>query len=159
VVDVTEMLGMGEVDETESAPVMVGQPVSFRLEALPELEWKATVQSLRPSVYRQNPKTPQKVIGLDLKFAETDAKRMRPGMLFRGRIETERASKVLLIPLEAVFIRPDGPIAFKRTRTGFERVKLTLGRRSTRYAEILGGLSEGDFFARRDLEREGKDQP
>jgi HlyD family secretion protein len=153
VVDISKMLGNGEVEETESARVKIGQPVRFRLEALPEVEWKATVGALRPTVYRQSPRTPLKVIGVDLALEKTD-RRMRPGMQFRGRIETGRVEKALLIPLEAVFTRPEGPVAFRRTSVGHEAVKLQLGKRNLRFAEVLAGLSPGDRVSRRDLEQE-----
>ena len=154
VVDISQMLGNGEVEETESARVKVGQPVRFRLEALPEVEWKATVGALRPTVYRQSPRTPLKVIGVDLELGKTD-RRMRPGMQFRGRIETGRVPGAVLIPLEAVFTRPDGPVAFRRTSVGHEVVRLQLGKRNLRFAEVLGGLKAGDRVSRRDLEQEG----
>jgi HlyD family secretion protein len=153
VVDISKMLGSGEVEETESARVRVGQPVRFRLEALPEIEWKASVGALRPTVYRQSPRTPLKVIGVDLALEKTD-RRMRPGMQFRGRIETGRVAQALLIPLEAVFTRPEGPVAFRRTSVGYEVVKLQLGKRNLRFAEVLGGLSPGDRVSRRDPEQE-----
>jgi HlyD family secretion protein len=152
VVDTSEMMGKGEVDETESPKVRVGQRALLRLEALPEIEWKATVASLRPTIYRQSPRTPLKVVGMDLALERTDRVRMRPGMSFRGRIETGRLQKVLLLPLEAVFVRPDGPVAFRRTSVGHEVVKLKLGQRNWRGVEVLAGLKEGDRVSRRDLE-------
>jgi multidrug efflux pump subunit AcrA (membrane-fusion protein) len=152
VVDVSRMIGKGEVDETESARVRVGQTARLRLESLPELEWKATIAALRPTIYRQSPRTPLKVIGLDLELEKTDRARMRPGMQFRGRIETGRAPKAVLVPLEAVFSRPQGPVAFRRTAVGHEAVRLQLGKRNLRYAEVLSGLAPGDKVARRDLE-------
>jgi multidrug efflux pump subunit AcrA (membrane-fusion protein) len=152
VVDVSEMMGKAEVDETESARMRVGQKARLRLDALPEIEWAATVARIRPTVYRQSPRTPLKVIGMDLALERTDRSRMRPGMQFRGRIETGRVPKVLLLPLEAVFIRPDGPVAFKRTSVNHELVRLQLGRRNSRVVEVLGGLEEGDRVSRRDLE-------
>jgi len=153
VVDISQMLGNGEVEETESARVKAGQPVRFRLEALPEIEWRATVGALRPTVYRQSPRTPLKVIGVDLTLEKTD-RRMRPGMQFRGRIETGRVSRAVLIPLDAVFTRPEGPVAFKRTPVGHEVVPLQLGKRNLRFAEVLSGLSPGDRVSRRDLDQE-----
>lgn len=152
VVDVSQMMGMGEVDETESARVRVGQQARLRLEALPEIEWRARIAALRPTVYRQSPRTPLKVVGLDLELEKSDRRRMRPGMQFRGRIETGRVAGAVLIPIEAVFARPDGPVAFRRSGVGHERVKLALGKRNLRYAEVLGGLAPGDRVSRRDLE-------
>jgi multidrug efflux pump subunit AcrA (membrane-fusion protein) len=97
-----------------------------------------------------------KVIGVDLALEHTDRVRMRPGMQLRGRIETDRIGHALLIPLDAVFTRPEGPIAFRRTSVGHERVKLQLGRRNLRYAEVLAGLAERDRVSRRDLDEEAR---
>jgi multidrug efflux pump subunit AcrA (membrane-fusion protein) len=154
VVDVTQMMANGEVEETESARLREGQPVRLRLEALPEIEWRARIDRLRPTVYRQSPRTPIKVVGVDLALERTDRVRMRPGMQFRGRVETERTPHTLLVPLEAVFARAEGPVAFRRTASGHQLVSLRLGRRNARFAEVLDGLTEGDRVSRRDLERE-----
>ena len=77
---------------------------------------------------------------------------MRPGMQFRGRLETERLRGVMLAPVGAVFARPDGPLAFRRTTGGWETVRVTVGRRSRTQVEIKTGLQPGDRIARRDLE-------
>jgi HlyD family secretion protein len=152
VTDTREMQAVGEVDEMESARVAVGQTVRLRLEALPEQEWVGKVEALRPNVYRQSPRNPLKVVGLSIKLDQTDRSRMRPGMQFRGQLETDRLRAVVLAPVEAVFARPDGPVAFRRTTTGWEPVRLTVGRRSRTQVEVKSGLAPGDRIARRDLE-------
>jgi HlyD family secretion protein len=155
VTDVTEMEALGEVDEMESARVAEGQTVRLRLEALPEMEWEGKVVQLRPNVYRQSPRTPLKVIGAQIRLAQTDSSRMRPGMQFRGRLETGRLTNVVLAPLDAVFGRPDGPVVFRKTATGWERVRVELGRRSRTQVEVKRGLGAGDKVARRDLDEGG----
>jgi multidrug efflux pump subunit AcrA (membrane-fusion protein) len=152
VTDTREMEARGEVDELESARVRVGQPVRVRLEALPETEWAGKVESLRPNVYRQSPRTPIKVIGVNIALEKLDASRMRPGMQFRGRLETGKVAGVVLAPLGAVFMRSDGPVVFRRTATGFDKVKVVLGQRSRVQVEVKSGLQAGDRVARRDLE-------
>ena len=99
VTDVRGMEALGEVDEVESARVAVGQPVRLRLDALPEMEWPGTVESVRPNVYRQSPRNPLKVMGIKIKLSKTDPSRMRPGMQFRGRLETGRVKGALLLPV------------------------------------------------------------
>jgi multidrug efflux pump subunit AcrA (membrane-fusion protein) len=146
-----ELLASGEVDEIESAEVRPAQRVRLRLDALPETEWTGRVTALRPNVYRQGPRNPLKVIGVEIALDHRDPGRLRPGMQFRGRLETDRKSGVLLVPVDAVFPGPEGPVAFRRTTTGHERVALRLGRRSRSQVEILAGLAEGDRVARRDL--------
>jgi HlyD family secretion protein len=152
VTDVTEMEALGEIDEMESARVAEGQTVKLRLEALPEMEWVGKVVQLRPNVYRQSPRTPLKVIGAQIRLGQTDASRMRPGMQFRGRLETGRLTNVVLAPLDVIFGRPEGPIVFRKTATGWERVQVELGRRSRTQVEVKRGLAPGDRVARRDLD-------
>jgi HlyD family secretion protein len=153
VTDIREMLASGEVDEVESANVAVGQRVRLRLEALPELEWTGKVVSLRPNVYRQSPRNPLKVIGVEVQLDGTDTSRMRPGMLFRGRLETERLRSRVLAPVAAIFLHGEGPVVFRKTRTGWDKVKVELGRRSRTEVEVTSGVGPGDKLARRDLEQ------
>jgi HlyD family secretion protein len=151
ITDVTEMEALGEVDEMESARVAEGQTVRLRLEALPEMEWEGKVAQLRPNVYRQSPRTPLKVIGARIALGQTDSSRMRPGMQFRGRLQTDRLADVTLAPLDAIFARPEGPIAFRHSGSGWQRVPVELGRRSRTHVEVKSGLAPGDRLARRDL--------
>jgi hypothetical protein len=64
----------------------------------------------------------------------------------------------LLLPLAAVFLRPSGPVAFRRRGAGFEAVSLKLGRAQRGQVEVLAGLSEGDQVSTRDLERSSGDR-
>ena len=151
VTDATQMEAQGEVDEMESARVAVGQVVRFRLEALPEMEWTGKVEGLRPNVYRQSPRNPLKVVGVRIKLDKNDPSRLRPGMQFRGRLETGRVKQALLVPLGAIFPRPEGPVVFRRSGTGWKQVRVVVGQRSRTHVEIREGVSEGDKISDRDL--------
>ena len=78
---------------------------------------------------------------------QTDAEHMRPGMRFRGTVETRRLANVLAIPLQAVFSSDDGSVAFRRAFGGWRRVALELGERNRDTVEVLGGLEEGDLVS------------
>jgi hypothetical protein len=49
-----------------------------------------------------------------------------------------------------VFVTPDGPVAYRKTASGVERIVLKLGRRSTSAIEVLSGLAPGDRVSRTD---------
>jgi HlyD family secretion protein len=155
VTDTREMEALGEVDEVDSARVAAGQRVRVRLEALPEIEWPGTVAAVRPNVYRQSPRNPLKVIGVQIKLDKTDASRMRPGMQFRGRLETGRIKGALLLPVTAVFARPEGPVVFRKTTTGSQKLPVVVGMRSRTQVVIQQGLAEGDRVLARDPEQVG----
>ena len=146
--DLNSLIGRGEVDEADAGRVAEGQPFRIRLDAHPDIEYTGATASISRAVQRKSlSRNPLKAVRLELHFDETDVLRMRPGMRFRGAIETERITETLLIPSDAVFPSPDGPIVFRRTLLGHEAVAVTLGRRNATMVEVLAGLDAGDLVA------------
>jgi HlyD family secretion protein len=149
--DLRRMRAEGEIDEADAGRVAVGQRVSLRLDAHPDVVFSGRVRSLRGAVQAKSRNNPLKVVRLEIDLDRTDPQRMRPGMRFLGTVELERVPKVLAVPAEAVFNRPDGPVVYRRTRWGFEEVRPELGRRNDRLVEIRSGLAPGDRVSRADL--------
>lgn len=146
--DLNSLIGRGEVDEANAGRVAAGQPFSIRLDAHPDIEYTGATASISRAVQRKSfSRNPLKAVRLELRFNDTDVLRMRPGMRFRGTIETERFAGVLLIPSHAVFPSPDGPVVYRRTLLGHEAVAVTLGRRNATMVEVLDGLEAGDLVA------------
>ena len=55
----------------------------------------------------------------------------------------------------AVVLTADGPVAYRRTGTGYDTVPVKLGQRNQKYVQVKAGLREGDEVSRTDLgERE-----
>jgi HlyD family secretion protein len=103
-------------------------------------------------VQKQSWRNPVKVVKLVVAIDETDPRKMRPGMRFRGTIETGRVPGALLVPADAVFPTEAGPVAFRKTSFGYDRRVLEIGGRNDASVEVKAGLSEGDRVARRDLD-------
>jgi HlyD family secretion protein len=143
------MEARGEVDEVDIAKVKVGQPVSLRLDAQADLELVGRVRNLGHGVQRASPETPLKVVMVDIELQPNEAAKLRPGMRFRGRIETGRVGDVLLVPLDAIFPTDDGPVAYRERGGVLERVGVTLGARAADRVVVTEGLQEGDEIARR----------
>jgi len=146
--DLSSLIGRGEVDEADAGRVADGQPFRIRLDAHPDIDYTGATSSISRAVQRKSlSRNPLKAVRLELHFDETDVRRMRPGMRFRGTIETERIAATLLIPSHAVFPSADGPIVYRRTLLGHEPVAVTLGRRNTTMVQVLTGLDAGDLVA------------
>ena len=88
-----------------------------------------------------------------MELNETDTGRMRPGMRFRGSVEIERLEQVLVVPSHAVFLMSEGPVVFRSTLFGHEKVPVRLGRRNDEVVQVVEGLEPGDRVAERNLER------
>jgi len=144
VVGLGSMIGDGAVDEVDIARIALHQPVMLRVDALADVQLHGTVAEIAASVLGDTIHTVKLEIAIDA--AKTVP--LRPGMRFRGQVETERLHDVLQIPAEAVFVTPDGPVAYRETRAGLERVPLELGRSSTESIEVKSGLAAGDRISR-----------
>lgn len=148
------MMAEGQIDEADSAKLRVGQRVHVRLEAHPDSEVIGALTEIARNVQRKSRDVPSKVVSVKMKIEPIDGLQLRPGMRFRGEVETERIEGALIVPSDAIFASADGPIAYKKTGKGPERARLSLGKRGKRGVQVLSGLGKGDSISRADLGRE-----
>lgn len=152
IVGLGKMVGKGEVDEIDMARVRDAQPVSLKLDALPDVQLRGKVQSIAKSVSPKSPADPSNIVKVKIELDAAAGVPLRPGMRFRGEIEAERVPNIVQIPAEAVFVTADGPVAYKADGGGTTRVKLTLGKRNASMIEVKAGLVAGDRVSRVDPE-------
>ena len=155
--DLRRMEADGEVDEADAGRRAVGQRVTFRLDAHPDDVFSGTVKSIGGAVQTKSEVNPLKVVRLTIDLDRTDSQRMRPGMRFLGTVEVERAPRALVVPLEAVFNRPSGPVVYRKVGWRNEEVHPVLGRRNDHLVEVRGGLRPGDLVSRHDLSADAAD--
>lgn len=146
--DLRTLRANGEVDEADSGKLAKGQPVEIRLDAHPDVGFRGRVASIWTTVQRKSYDNPLKVVKLDIDLEKTDSTRMRPGMRFRGKVETGRIRGALIVPAECVTPTPEGPTVRKKTPWGSRTVPVKLGGRDAAMVEVLDGLSEGDRVER-----------
>jgi HlyD family secretion protein len=149
IVALGHMLGNGQVDEVDMARLVDHQPVVLRLDAMPDVQLHGAVASIATSVQAKSNTDPSKVVKLKIAIDPTTVP-LRPGMRFRGQVETEHLRQLIQVPADAVFVSPDGPVAYRKTGSGFERVRLELGRRTPTMIEVKAGLLPGDRVSRSD---------
>lgn len=148
------MQGEGQVHEADAGRVALGQPVRIRLDAHPETEFAGKVAEIGRTVQRESWRTPLKVVRLEIALDQTDTRRMRPGMRFRGEVEIERHVQALLVPGSAVVATADGPRVRRLGWAGCVEAPVRLGARGSGEVEVLEGLAEGDQVC-----VEGSDSP
>ncbi|HET6584250.1 MAG TPA: HlyD family efflux transporter periplasmic adaptor subunit [Nannocystaceae bacterium] len=140
----------GEIDEVDISKVAVDQAVSLRLDAQADVEVRGSIRRISHSVQRVSPENPLRVAHLDITLAHDQDVRLRPGMRFRGAIETARLEDVLLVPLDTAIPTPDGPVVHRRRGATVEVVPVTLGARNASSIVIESGVEEGDRILHAD---------
>ncbi len=152
------MMAEGIVDEADSAKLRLGQTIRLRLESQPDQEITGVLTDIAKTLHPKSDTVPTKVVSVKLSVESSDELKLRPGMRFRGDVETERIESATVVPLSSVFPSPTGPVAYRKTPDGVERRKLVLGLRGKRGIEIREGLDPGDKVSRVDLARQGSPQ-
>lgn len=142
--DLSEMRARGEIDEADVGRIAPGQPVLLTLDAHPDVEFRGRIERMGRSVGPRTPGDPLKMMEVEIALDSTDRLRMRPGMRFRGRVETERVEDAVLVPIEAVRATPGGPVVVRDGAFGAEEVRPRLGRRNGEHVEVEAGLEPGD---------------
>jgi HlyD family secretion protein len=147
--DLNAMEATTEIDEADAGRVAVGQQVTLRLEAHPQIEYTGQVAEIAPTVRRQSRRSQLKVYRVLIRLDETDTETMRPGTRLRADIEGDRMVDALVIPLESVVPRNDGPVVLAGAGGNLREIPVELGVRNESLVEVRGGLELGQTIARR----------
>ena len=156
IVALDDIYAEGEVDEMDASRIAVGQPVKLRLDAHPDVELVGAVESVFKSVQRRSREDPRKIVQVEISLEPTETVQLRPGMRFRGTVETGRLEDVLLVATDAIFLGPDGARVWRQRGTGAEAVAVDIGARNRTDVQVLTRLQDGDRLSRTEL---GEDSP
>jgi HlyD family secretion protein len=141
------MRAEGTVDEADFARLEVGQKVRLRLEAHPDHDVTGKLTEIGRSVQRKSRDVPTKVVAVKLSVDPVEGLQLRPGMRFRGEVETQAVADAVTVPLAAVHASASGPIVFRDAAGETEAVAVVLGVRSKDTVQVVKGLEPGDRVA------------
>jgi HlyD family secretion protein len=152
--DLTKMEVDTNVDESDIAPIRVGQTATFTVDAYPGSPFRGEVREIR-----QAPINVQNVITYNVVIAVSNPDlKLLPGMTANVRIVTGRADQALRIPLAAVRFRPPtlapaqqsgrgkNPAAGGRARTSATQTIYVLEGKQPKPVTVQTGLSDGNFL-------------
>ncbi len=105
IADLSEILAVVDVDETEVAYLELGQPVELEVDALPDETYSGRVVEIGRSGFQRNRQPDVTFFGVKILLAEPD-EILRTGMSVRARINTAERADVLVAPIQAGVDRP-----------------------------------------------------
>jgi HlyD family secretion protein len=156
--DLTKMQVDTNVDESDVAPIRVGQQANFTVDAYPGVTFAGVVSQIR-----QAPINVQNVITYDVVVEVSNADlKLFPGMTANVKIVTGRVERALRLPAAAMRFHPATSTTAKPGETAgvrgqnqqsvyvldkgqLTRLRGRLGISDGNYTEILGGLNEGQL--------------
>ncbi len=148
VVDTSNMQIEGQVNQSESEAVRLGQPAGIEVDAFPGLRLPGKIHSInslavsgaRSSGYWLRT-VPVKVtiMGHD--------PRLIPDLSASADVVLERKENATLVPLEAVKEQNGKTVVYVKSAQGWEPKSVELGLRSNTQAEVLSGLTAGQEVA------------
>jgi HlyD family secretion protein len=101
IADMSEVLAEVRVDETEVVKIQPEQPVKITVDAVDGVEYGGHITEIRNSAQKENEVN---VFGVKVLLEKPD-ERLRPGMSAKARVEIERRSGVVRVPIQAVLER------------------------------------------------------
>ena len=152
--DLSEILAVLEVDETDILDVSLHQPVSVLIDALPDVEFSGEVTKIASSAIQASAtpgaSTDQRGTNFEVEVTIKDEiPGVRPDFSCTAEITTATRDDVIAVPIQALTVREDeqeneqeGVFVFRDGVVTF--VAVEVGIAGERYFEVLSGLSEGD---------------
>ncbi len=136
-----------QVPERYAQQLSLGQPVSFRVAALPNIEFSGTVDFVDPVV-----ELPARTITVKAEVANS-ARSLKTGMFIEASLATDIRPNAMVVPEDAILPLQGATFVFLVEDGKATRRAVELGVRMPGYVEIKAGLSAGDQVVVGGLER------
>ncbi|MCI0363153.1 MAG: HlyD family efflux transporter periplasmic adaptor subunit [Phycisphaerales bacterium] len=151
--DTSKMVAAVKVSESLSGQIKVGQFATVTSDAIPDRVLEGEVQSvgvLAESGGWRDPNRRDYTVKILLYGIEDLG--LKPAMRCKANIYVGRVEEALHIPVQAVFQSGSTAYVYVPQGTGYAQRKVTLGRSSELFTEVVEGLNEGDAILLREPE-------
>jgi HlyD family secretion protein len=148
--DASSLFGLAKVDEIERGRLQLNQPVTVRLEALPDKELKghiASISALAKADFSSWP--PPRNFDVNVAFDDRDD-RVRPGMTATIRVAVDTLKNVVIVPSQAVFSSSGEDVVYVMGHGSPEKRPVQIDRRNADRTVIRTGLTAGERVALKD---------
>jgi len=142
---------VARVEEAERGQLKLGQSATVRLDALPDRNFDAHVDTISPTAsmdFGAGWPVPRN-FALELGLAGSDA-RLTPGMGATVRIAVDRVADGIVVPTNALFRKGGRTVAYVKRGSKFDERPVEVARQSGDEALIAKGLQAGEQLALKD---------
>lgn len=135
----TEIWLQAEIFESQAGQVQVGDKANMQVESFPGQTWQGEVDYIYPELNADT-----RTLKVRVKIANPD-EQLKPNMFATLTLRSQQQTNSIQVPREAI-IRSGSfdRIVLAKGDGQYQSVKITLGRESAGYVEVLAGLNNGD---------------
>jgi len=143
--DLSQFIVNVDIPEVTRSKVSVGMRAEMRIKALPNLQLSGVVSKIADMATNLilNDQSSPKIYPAVIRLDQTDPD-LRPGMTIEVDMISEVISDVLFVPVEALYVKEGEVFCNVMKTVGSEVRKVTIGKSSSSYVEIVEGLEEGE---------------
>lgn len=142
--DISKMAVETRIREVDIHKVRIGQGVTVRVDAYPDLILHGTVERIGTLAEKEEGlNAVSKFFNLYIIIKESDL-RLRPGMTARAELLVDKLKNVLYVPLEAVHLKDDAYVCYILSNNTLSVRTVTLGNSNDEFVAIEGGLKEDE---------------
>lgn len=139
--DLTPIRLTFQVPQKEIPNINVGDEVTAVTDVYPDKTFQGKVEAIAPSVNEES-----RSVIVYAAFSN-DEGLLIPGLYGKAQLKTSlNTNPSLVIPEQAIVVRPDGLYVYKKVGEKAVLTKITLGTRTLDQAQVLSGLQKGDVI-------------
>ena len=150
--DLKTLVVKGRVAELDAGKVRIGQPVTVKLDAIPNRSFNGRIAQIGTIFRPASRDRPVKVLDIEVELNQVNVQQMRPGMVAKVRLIVDRFEDVLSVPLSTVQVENERHFVWVEGEDGPERREIHISEDNGIVAVVDSGLSEGVRVASGPLE-------
>ena len=138
ITDTEQLVAYLSIPQTELAKISAGDTAEVRVDALPEIEFSATIARISPTI------DPRNGTFKATAYIENQDGELAPGMFGRFKIAYEKHADALLIPAAALIEEDSETVVYVVSDGAANRRAIEIGIRSKGLVEVLDGLDANE---------------
>ncbi len=143
--DISRMIVKTKVREVDLHKIELGQKGIVQVDAYPDTDLNGTLIFIGALAAKNDSVSGQEKYFQVVFEVDDNDNRLRPGMTARTSIVADKVSQVLAVPVQSIFDEGGRDVVYVWKKfNGFETREVAVGRQNEDFAEILGGLSDGE---------------
>ncbi len=150
IANLDEMIILAHVNQADITHLNTGQHVDVRVESVPDLKMKGTIERIAPQATIRN-----NLKGFDVRITIRNIdKRVRPGMTANLAIPVISTKDTVAVPINAIFTDQNSEtedverfVYVKKGEESYERRPIAMGVTDNNFAEIIDGVTTNDIVS------------